>query len=216
MDRLKHPCFCLVITALLVLLPWPNAWLDRGSRAILRPLPPPPPTQDKSVRESEAYWIALRYFKSHRSEFRNRKYLTIIDYSKPSTSKRLYLVDTESGAVWKYLVSHGKNSGWVYARRFSNVSGSFQSSKGFFRTGGMYNGKLGACLQLHGLQKGVNDNALSRGIVMHGAHYAGGKAISLNRGRLGRSLGCPALPREVAPQVMEKIKNGSLLYIHSG
>lgn len=199
----------------LVLSPWPAEWLHWGSHSILRPLPPAPNIREKAVLDNQAYWIAMKYLNTHRGEFRNRKYLTIIDYTKPSSSKRLYLINLQSGDVKRFLVSHGKNSGWVYATRFSNAPGSFQSSRGFFKTGCVYNGKLGTCLELYGLQKGINDNALSRGIVMHGAHYAGGKSIVLNRGRLGRSLGCPAVPMEEVHEVIDKIKNGSLLYVHT-
>jgi hypothetical protein len=216
MSRLKYRLVSFFIILLVILLPQPNEWLHRSSRTVLRPLiPAGPDVKDKSVLENEAFLIALQYFRTHRSEFKNKRYLTIIDYSKPSSAKRLLLINMESGQVQKLMVSHGKNSGWLYATRFSNSPDSFQSSKGFFRTGGKYHGKLGACLQLHGLEKGVNDNAESRGIIMHGAHYASSKSVGLNRGRLGRSLGCPAIPMEVAENVIDKIKNGSLLYVHA-
>lgn len=201
----------VLVLALVVSLQWPG----RTSWTILRPLPVGPAVTDGSIVESEAYRIALRFFSASRLEFKNKKYITIIDYTKPSSSKRLFLIDMETGAVEKYLVSHGKNSGWNYARKFSNRPGSFQSSKGFFRTGEKFRGTHGACLELNGLERGVNDNALARGIVMHGASYAGAKSIGLNRGRLGRSLGCPAVPAEVAEKVIDKIKNGSLLYVHA-
>jgi hypothetical protein len=216
MSRLKYWLVTFLVILLVILLPQPNEWLHRSSRTILRPLVSiGPDVKDKSVLDNEAFWIALQYFRTHRFEFKNRRYITIIDYSKPSSMKRLFLINMESGEVQKLMVSHGKNSGWLYATRFSNCPDSFQSSKGFFRTGGKYYGKLGACLQLNGLEKGVNDNAVSRGIIMHGAHYASPKSIALNRGRLGRSLGCPAIPMEVAENVIDKIKDGSLLYVHS-
>jgi hypothetical protein len=216
MNRVKFGLITILIILVVILLPQPNEWLHRSSRTILRPIfPPAPDIRDKAVLESEAFWIAFQFFRAHRFEFKNRRYMTIIDYSKPSTAKRLFLIDMESGEVKKMTVSHGRNSGWLYATKFSNDPDSFRSSKGFFRTGGKYYGKLGACMQLQGLQKGVNDNALSRGIIMHGAHYANPKSIVLNRGRLGRSLGCPAIPMELAEDVIDKIKNGSLLYIHA-
>jgi hypothetical protein len=215
MSRLKYWLITTAVIFVVILLPQPNEWLHRSSRTILRPLVPiGPDVKDKAVLENEAFWIAVQYYRSHRFEFKNRRYITIIDYSKPSTAKRLFLVNMESGGVEKLMVSHGRNSGWLYATRFSNQPDSFRSSKGFFRTGGKYYGKLGACLQLHGLEKGVNDNAFNRGIIMHGAHYANPNSIGMNRGRLGRSLGCPAIPKEAAENVIDKIKNGSLLYIH--
>lgn len=216
MSRPKHPLLCLLLAGLVVLFPSSTEWLQWRARTILRPLPSPPAITDKNVRNTDAYSIALRYFRSHSAEFKNRRYITIIDYTKPSCAKRLYLINTQTGEVGKFFVSHGKNSGFSYASSFSNTPGSFRSSRGFFRTGSVYRGKLGTCLELHGLQKGINDKALSRGIVMHGAHYAGPESIILNRGRLGRSQGCPAVPMEHARELIGKIKNGSLLYIHAG
>lgn len=213
----KHPYLISCILAIIVLCPFRPGWLHRDSGNYLRPIPQPAghtALKDRSIFESPAYWEALRFMREHRFTFKNKKYITIIDYTKPSTAKRLFLIDMESGAVSKYLVAHGKNSGWIYATHFSNLPESFKSSKGFFKTGNGYNGKLGICLELHGLEKGVNDNAYSRGIVIHGAHYAGTAAIALNRGRLGRSLGCPAIPKENAREVIDRIKGGSLLYIY--
>jgi hypothetical protein len=146
----------------------------------------------------------------------NTRYLTIIDYSKPSNVKRLYLIDIKRGRVEKFLVSHGRNSGWAYATAFSNRPKSFKSCRGFFVTGRKYHGKHGIALQLYGLDKGVNDNALRRGIVLHGANYVSMRSVTLNRGRLGRSLGCPALSAGVAESVINRIKGGSLVYIHAG
>jgi len=151
--------------------------------------------------------------------FDNRRFITIIDYTKPSTSRRLFLIDMESAEVQRFPVSHGKNSGLLYARRFSNRPESHESPLGFFRTGRKYYGSHGPALELVGLEKGVNDNTACRGIVMHGAHYADWGAIAANRayygfGRLGRSLGCPAIPMEAAEAVIDRIEGGSLLYIY--
>ncbi len=125
----------------------------------------------------------------------------------------------ESGEVQRFLVSHGKNSGWLYATRFSNRPESHESPLGFFRTGRKYYGGHGPSLELDGLQKGINDNTVCRGIVMHGARYAGWGAVAANRacglGRLGRSLGCPAIPMDVAENVIDRIKGGSLLYVYT-
>lgn len=207
----------LIITLVafaVLLLPWPDQWLGRRSSAVFKPLPPVPKIKG-SFEGGDLFSIAFEYLRVHRSEFKNLHYLTVIDYTKPSSSNRLYLINLDNGAVQKLLVSHGKNSGWLYATKFSNSPESFQSSRGFFRTGSKYYGKLGPTLELVGLQKGINDNALSRKIVMHGAHYAGPHSIVMNRGRLGRSLGCPAIPRECAEAVIDRIKGGSLLYIHA-
>jgi hypothetical protein len=197
-------------------VPWLTPGQDRCLEATSRHTPPPPPQPAAdSILASEAYRVALRYLDLHSAEFSNRRYITIIDYTKPSFKKRLFLIDRETGSVQQYFVSHGKNSGWAYATRFSNSPGSLQSSKGFFKTGSIYYGKLGPTLELHGLEKGVNDNALIRKIVMHGAWYSNPESIVINHWRLGWSQGCPSLPKEDAPEVIYKIKDGSLLYIHA-
>ena len=168
------------------------------------------------VRGNDAFSNVLTHLHTYWPAIRNTRYLTIIDYSKPSNVKRMYLINMKTGRAEKFLVSHGKKSGWAYARAFSNRPKSFKSCRGFFVTGRKYCGKHGTALQLYGLEKGVNDNALRRGIVMHGADYVSMRSVMLNRGRLGRSLGCPAIPAEVAESVMDRIKGGSLVYIYTG
>ena len=213
--------FTLVVAEFLVLVqcslvPGPDPGQDRCLKVTFKHIPPPPPKPvADNILTSEAYRIALQYLDLHSAEFSNRRYITIIDYTKPSFKKRLFLIDSETGSVQKYFVSHSKNSGWAYATRFSNSPGSLQSSKGFFKTGNVYYGRLGPTLELHGLEKGVNDNALIRKIVMHGAWYSNPESIVINHWRLGWSQGCPALPKEAAPEVIYKIKGGSLLYIHA-
>lgn len=140
--------------------------------------------------------------------------LTVIDYSLPSTAKRLWVFDVrERRLLWEELVAHGKNTGDNYAESFSNVDGSKQSSLGLFRTGTTYYGGNGYSLRLHGLEPGVNDLALQRLIVIHGADYVSEDFIH-RVGRLGRSWGCPALPRAVAKPVIDRIKGGSLVYAY--
>lgn len=168
----------------------------------------------RAARDNDAISSVLAHLRTYRKAVRNKRYVTIIDYSKPSNVKRMYLIDIKTGRVEKYLVSHGKRSGWAYATTFSNRPESFQSCRGFFVTGRKYCGKHGIALQLHGLDKGVNDNALRRGIVIHGANYVSSRSVMLNGGRLGRSLGCPAIPADVAEPVIDRIKGGSLVYIH--
>jgi hypothetical protein len=110
-------------------------------------------------------------------------------------------------------VAHGRNSGEEYANSFSNSGDSFKSSLGFYATGEIYIGKHGNSLRLDGLEKGLNDNARSRGVVMHGADYVAENFIKNNQ-RLGRSLGCPALPIELTDEIINLIKNKSCLYIY--
>lgn len=137
--------------------------------------------------------------------------LTVIDYSLPSTKRRLWVLDLASGEVlFNELVAHGKNSGANRATSFSNESGSLQSSIGVFRTARTYEGKHGYSLRLKGLESGFNDHARKRAIVMHGASYVSEAFIAAN-GRLGRSWGCPALSEEVAAAVIDAIEGGTLL-----
>lgn len=144
----------------------------------------------------------------------NSHILTIIDYSKPSVEKRLFVLDLKNKRILhNSLVAHGMNSGANIATKFSNKSGSLQSSLGFYVTGNTYHGKHGYSLKLNGLELGINDNALDRAIVIHGANYATEQFIKKN-GRLGRSWGCPALPPNLSKSVINAIKEGSCLFIY--
>lgn len=145
---------------------------------------------------------------------RRKDILTLIDFSKASTRERLWVIDMAAGKVlFSSHVAHGQGSGGNYATSFSNVSGSHKSSLGVYLTGATYNGGNGYSLLLDGLEKGVNDNARSRAIVVHGAAYADPSVIA-STGRLGRSWGCPALPVAVTREIIDTIKEGSVLYIY--
>lgn len=145
----------------------------------------------------------------------NNHLLTLIDFSLPSSEKRMYVLDmAKKEVLFVSYVSHGRNSGGNYATSFSNRDGSYQSSLGFYRTAGTYNGGNGYSLQLDGLEKGINDKARQRAIVIHGADYCSERMIR-STGRLGRSFGCPALPRELNKPIIDTIKGGSLLFIYA-
>lgn len=145
----------------------------------------------------------------------NKNILSIIDFTQPSTEKRMVVLDMENHKVlYHTLVSHGRNSGEKYAVSFSNKEGSFQSSLGFYSTANTYQGGNGYSLVLNGLEGGINDQAKARAVVIHGADYVSQKIIQ-STGRLGRSYGCPALPRELAKPIINTIKNGTLLYIYA-
>lgn len=145
----------------------------------------------------------------------NKKLLSIIDYSKPSNEKRFFIIDVENRKLlYTTLVAHGKKSGYVNATLFSNKYGSHKSSLGFFRTGNSYNGKRGYSLQLDGLEKGINDNARSRGIVIHGANYVSDN-IANGNGVIGRSWGCPAVSKKLSKEIINLLKGGTLLFIYA-
>jgi hypothetical protein len=140
-----------------------------------------------------------------------RPVLAVIDYSQPSTARRLWVFDVDSGALLHHeLVAHGKGTGGLQATRFSNRHGSHQSSLGTFVVGDAYRGKHGRSLRLHGLDDGLNDNALARAVVIHAADYVS-DAVVKAQGRLGRSWGCPALDPAVADDVMDTLKDGAVL-----
>lgn len=146
---------------------------------------------------------------------KSKEVLTIIDFTKPSTQERLYVIDmNRKKLLYTSYVSHGKNSGENYATSFSNIVGSHKSSLGFYLTENTYSGKSGYSLVLNGLEKGINDKAKERAIVIHGADYSNPEFITSN-GRLGRSQGCPALPQKVSKSIINAIKDGSLLYIYA-
>lgn len=146
---------------------------------------------------------------------KTKEILTLVDFSKPSTEERFYVFDMRhKKLLFTSLVSHGKNSGGNYATSFSNENGSLKSSLGFFLTENTYQGKNGYSLILNGLEKGINDRAKERAIVIHGAAYSNPSAIA-SSGRLGRSFGCPALPQTVSKPIINTIKGGSLLFIYA-
>ncbi len=148
-------------------------------------------------------------------ELKKRNILTIVDFSKPSTQERLFVIDLEHKKILiQSYVAHGQNSGENKAKHFSNKANSHQSSLGFYITAETYMGKHGYSLRLDGLEQGINDNARSRNIVIHKASYVSQSFIKQN-GRLGRSWGCPALPEEKYKAIIDLIKEGSCLFIYA-
>ncbi|WP_291146349.1 murein L,D-transpeptidase catalytic domain family protein [Flavobacterium sp. UBA7680] len=140
--------------------------------------------------------------------------LTLIDFSLSSNTKRLWVIDmTTNTVLFNSLVAHGRNTGEEFASAFSNLNSSFKSSLGFYATGEIYQGKHGASLRLDGLERGLNDNARERGVVMHGADYVSESFIRDHK-RLGRSQGCPAVPVELTDEIIQTIKDKSCLYIY--
>lgn len=142
------------------------------------------------------------------------KLLTIVDFSLPSTEKRLWILNMENNEVlYHTYVSHGQNTGGNMATNFSNTPNSLQSSLGFYVTAETYYGKNGLSLFIDGMEKEFNSKARERYVVIHGADYANEDSIQ-RLGRLGRSYGCPALPTDVSIEIINKIKGGSALFIY--
>ena len=145
----------------------------------------------------------------------NNNLLVVVDYTKPSTEERLFIIDLRKKQLLiSSLVTHGRGTGDLYATNFSNKNNSYSTSSGFYLTGNIYNGKHGESLVLYGLEKGKNDNAKKRTIVMHSAYYAN-KAFAEKYGRLGRSKGCLALPTDLNSKIINLISDGVVLYVHT-
>lgn len=146
-------------------------------------------------------------------ELSDKQVLTIIDYNLPSTEKRMWVIDLDQGKLlFHELVAHGRNSGNLFASSFSNNMNSNSSSLGFFVTAETYNGKFGRALRLDGQELGVNNRARERGVVMHGANYVSEDIAA--SGRLGRSLGCPALAWENKDQIIDAIMDKTVMYVN--
>ena len=167
----------------------------------------------ESVVSFDAFEKAITGYNKLHSK--NKSIFTIIDYSKASTEERLCVIDmSKKKLLYKSHVSHGRNSGDNYARYFSNKYGSYKSSLGFYRTGNTYLGNNGYSLVLNGLEYGINHNAKARSIVMHGADYCD-PSLARSGSRLGRSLGCPALPHDLTKPIINKIKGGTLIFVYA-
>ena len=165
----------------------------------------------------KAYDNALKGF-NHlllMGKLENENILSIVDFSLPSSMKRLFVIDIKNFKIlFNTYVAHGRNSGKEFANKFSNDPESFKSSLGFYVTKNTYNGSHGFSLHLEGEEKGINDNAYSRAIVMHSAPYVD-ESVVKSHGFIGRSLGCPALPAKFYKPIIERIKNGSCLFLYS-
>lgn len=164
----------------------------------------------------EAWTEAIQGYKKLMGEGKvgNDKYLTIVDFSQNSRSKRFYVVDMQSDSlVMNTYVAHGKNSGFDEASSFSNQLNSEKSSLGFYLTKTVYNGKHGESLRLSGQESGINDQAEARGIVVHGASYVSEERATT--AYMGRSQGCPALPEKDYARAINMIRDGSVMFIYS-
>ncbi len=166
---------------------------------------------------SKAFILALKGYDKLKQlgKIANLRYLTIADMSIASSDPRLYIIDMEKQELLlQTFVAHGRNSGLLFAKQFSNSIGSFQSSLGFYITGKPYQGKHGKSLVLKGMEAGINDKAEQRAIVLHGADYAN-KGFVSQQGYLGRSLGCPAVPNNHVEEIIKAIQGASCLFVYA-
>jgi len=144
----------------------------------------------------------------------DKEVISIVDFTMPSTQKRLWIIDLAAKKVlFNTLVAHGQGSGDNFATNFSNLANSHQSSLGFYITSDTYLGKHGLSLKLNGMDTNYNTNALNRAVVVHGAEYVSQSFIN-QHGRLGRSHGCPAVPVELTPSIIDAIKGKTTLFIN--
>lgn len=140
--------------------------------------------------------------------------LSICDMSQSSRNKRLYVLDLEQKKVLvNTYVAHGRNSGQEFASSFSNNPSSHKSSLGFYITQGTYYGNNGLSLKIRGMERGFNDRAGGRNIVVHGSQYVGPDFLEMNQ-FCGRSYGCPAVPADEIEPIIDLIKEGSVLFIY--
>jgi hypothetical protein len=234
--RLKS--FCVVITSVFIYLlhlPFAFAKSATGNKLFFHPSesltklsdhPAPIISSIKSAYDSlhldlsglsqQAFDFAKRGFDKLIVQGRilNDSIISIVDFSQPSNMKRLYILDIKHYKVlFNTLVAHGKNSGQEWANSFSNQPSSFKSSTGFYITGESYSGNNGYSLKLVGIEKGINDNAWQRSIIIHGAGYVNESYIAA-QGYIGRSEGCPAVPEGKAVPIINTIKNGTCLFIY--
>lgn len=165
----------------------------------------------------QAYDFAIRGMERLKATGKivNDQLISIVDFTKSSSQKRLFIIDLQNRRLlFNTYVAHGQNSGTEFANRFSNSPESYQSSLGFYKTSDTYNGKNGYSMHLNGLERGINNNADERAIVMHGAPYVSEDFIRA-QGYIGRSWGCPAVPEKLTKPIIDKIKNGTCLFIYS-
>ncbi|MDP4261793.1 MAG: murein L,D-transpeptidase catalytic domain family protein [Bacteroidota bacterium] len=172
---------------------------------------------DLSGLSRQAFLYAQKGWKKllNQGKILNESVMAIIDFSQPSDHKRLYVLDMKNYKVlFNTLVAHGRNSGKEWASSFSNRPASYKSSPGFYITGDTYFGNNGYSLKLEGIEKGINDKAYARAIVMHGAEYVSESYIEA-QGYIGRSEGCPAVPVAEASDIIDVIKNGTCLFVYA-
>jgi hypothetical protein len=197
--------FRFLITALLLTcVSVPAAYADSLEAALVKAAPD---------ANAKVIALAVRAFQCTRTQGATpAQRLAVIDYSLPSTEQRLWVFDLKKRKLlFHELVAHGRNSGENMAVKFSNQNESFATSLGLYRTQSSYVGQNGYSLRMEGLEPGFNDNAFERAIVIHGAPYVS-PVLARANGRIGRSLGCPAVRPAIAHKLIDSMKDGQLLF----
>jgi hypothetical protein len=219
--KIKRLLFLFSIIGLLG-LSWPFSWLfpnpnpeKPGTSAWLNKQIAIIKSESSNIDTKVLRLSLLAYMKARKSGLDRKELLTIIDFSLPSTAKRLWVFDLKHGhMLYNTWVSHGKNSGGVQATSFSNKNGSLKSSLGVFVTDSTpYMGGNGYSLRLRGLEEGINDHAYDRDIVFHGARYVNADTIQ-QYGQVGRSWGCPAVSDRLAKPLINTIKEQTLVFAY--
>lgn len=200
---------CLICTAAVILPAHAVSAAQSNTKATSRKaVDAPPPAALKSALNG------YRWAVEH-GDVNKASVLTIVDFTKPSFEKRLWVIDLKNGRILMHMhVAQGRDTGAVYATRFSNAPGSHESSPGLFTTEDVYDGKHGESLRVNGLEKGVNSNALSRAVVIHPAPYVTPSFIKQN-GYAGRSWGCFAVNPAKADKFIDLIKGGSVFFAYA-
>ncbi|MBN9380178.1 MAG: murein L,D-transpeptidase catalytic domain family protein [Chitinophagaceae bacterium] len=171
---------------------------------------------ENSGLDEQAFEYAWRGYHNllKKGLIRKKSVLTICDFTQPSSSRRLYVIDVrKKKLLYQTYVAHGQNSGEDYATSFSNEPESFKSSLGFYLTNRTYIGRNGLSLRINGVDTGYNDMAFKRNIVLHGSSYANPQYVN-DFGTIGTSQGCPAMPTGVSPRIIRAVKGGSCLFIY--
>ena len=217
--KLKNILFSLAMLSVLG-LSWPytfhtypntavlgsNLWVNNEARLL--------ESQASGINDKVLRLALTAYNNARKDGYVGKPVLTVIDYSKNSLTKRLWVFDMRNNrTLFNTWVSHGRNSGGINSTSFSNTNGSLKSSVGVFQTESTYTGKNGYSLRIMGLERGINDAAYSRAIVVHGAAYANGNLVRTNTG-LGRSWGCPAVDTRLAGPIINTIKNKSIIFAY--
>jgi len=180
-----------------------NTWLSNEMRVI--------ESHTYGLNEKVLRLGLLAYMNVKKRGYATNQLLTIVDYSLPSTAKRLWVFDMKNGkTLFNTWVSHGKNSGGIIPTSFSNHRGSLKSSLGVFITENAYVGGNGYSLRLKGLENGINDNAYQRSIVIHGARYVNPDTIR-RYGQIGRSWGCLAVSTALSTSLINTIKENTVV-----